>query len=492
MKDVASIPATLAYDIRFRDVLCGTSWARLLPGNEPVIECGQRMNDVPAIGLRKARKRSFHRFTAEGRPLGGWMEDSFGNRVEYGPAEGADLVLESNMFPLTAYLLKLFHGTGGGRHLALLPETGETIPYTLSAKDGGLESSLGERIVIGADDLIAAVSFPAAEFTVERCARRFPAWRPGKAVRRGYRPPPDLLVQEVSIDGIAATCVRPAQPKAVAVFIGGTGVYDRHGFTTRLDLGYHQVLDGLARLGVASVRYEKLDHSCASLAEAEERLDFNALYDGAGRWLDWLGRQDWCAALPKVVIGHSLGGMVAMSLATQRQDIDGAVLLSTPGRPFRRIIAEQHDWVSAQLGLSEPSAADARALHRALIAALEQDVSWGEDTVDPRLLPWKRQRRLYRSILDLDPCELVRAGRCRLLVVHGGRDVQVPVEDARRLRDAALAASRSVRLLERADLDHLLRRSVTGGLRGLADYGDRRRKVPVRLLRVLAASIADH
>ncbi|MGE5506826.1 MAG: alpha/beta hydrolase [Actinomycetota bacterium] len=487
MKSSSLVPPTLAYDIRFRGTLCGTSWARLLPGAEPVIECAQRMEDVPAIGLRKSQKRSLHRFTAAGRPLGGWIEDSFGNRVEYGPVDDVDLVLEANMFPLTACLLKFFHGIGGGRYRALLPETGETIPYTLSARDGGLESSLGERIILGADGLIAAVSFPTAEFAVERSIRRFPAWRSGKTVRRGYQPPADLLVEEVSADGVSATCVRAAQPKAVAVFVGGTGVYDRHGFTARLDLGYHRILDELARLGVASVRYERLDRPCASLAEAETRLDFDTLCDGAGRWLDWLGRQHWCTGLPKIVIGHSLGGLVALALASQREDIDGAVLLSTPGRPFRRILAEQNDWLHAQLGLSEQSTADADALHQALIGALEQDAPWSEDTVDPRLLPWKRQQRLYRSILDLDPCDFVRVGRCPLLLVHGGKDVQVPLQDARSILLAAHAVGRHATLAEQPELDHLLRRSTSQGLAALATYSDRRRRVPARVLKQIAA-----
>jgi pimeloyl-ACP methyl ester carboxylesterase len=216
-------------------------------------------------------------------------------------------------------------------------------------------------------------------------------------------------------------------------------------------------------------------------------LDFDTLCGGAGRWLDWLGGGDWCAGLPKVVIGHSLGGMVALALANRRPEIDCAVLLSTPGRPFRRIIAEQHDWLHAQLGLSEESTADAKALHQALIAALEQDTPWSEATVDPRLLPWKRQHRLYRSILDLDPRELIQVGRCPLLIVHGGKDVQVTVEDARLLLRAAQSAGRHATLTEQPELDHLLRRGTSQGLAALGAYGDRRRRVPLRVLKEIAA-----
>lgn len=493
MSHSQSLPAFLAYDIRFKGTLCGTSWARLLPGSEPAIECFQRMADLPAIGLRKSQKHSIHRFDLAGRPLGGFIEDSRGNRVEFGPRQDVDLVLEANMFPLTVIALELFLGHKGGCYRARLPETGEVIQYEIQTKADTLQSSLGERFIFGQDGYVSEIEFPTSEFTVSRSLRRLPSWKSTPPTSsRSYEPPSDLLVETITIDGIDATCARPevsGKTRAAAVFVGGTGVYDRHGLTARGDLGYHQILDGLARFGIASVRYQKFDPACANIAEAEERLDFKALCSGAGRWLDWLAHQDWSRDLPKILIGHSLGGLVGLALAAYRHDISCLVLLSTPGQPFRRVIEMQNDWMQTQLGLSEASISDSQALRTALLAALEQEVAWDRETVDGRLLPWRRQHRLFRSILDLDPCDLARRGRCPLVIVQGGNDIQVPPHDAYLLRHSARSAGRTVTLLEYRDLDHLLKRNRAVGMAALGGYFDRRRKVPVSLVRELASNL---
>jgi len=494
-------PSILAYDLFFKDRLCATSWARLKTARGSggiVIDCLQRMNDVPELGLRKLHKHSLYRINPKGRPSSVMIEDSTGNRVAYDiPVEipqGADLILESNMVPLTAYFLKLWPQFLNRPINALIPETGERIPYRLDADRKRLRSNLGEGFSLDDGGIVSGVSYGDSRFKVRRCYRPCPSWNTSSwKSRAAYSSPSGLRVKEILLTSggrkVDATLVRPGSLRptmAAGVFIGGSGVHSRHGFVHGIDLGYHQLLDGLAANGLASVRFERFERGARNLAEAEERLDFQTLCGQAGIWLDWLDDQTWSTSLPRVVLGHSLGGLVALALSAKRQDIACAVVINTPGRSFRKILEFQHSWLMNVLSQPARSRRESNELHKSLLSALQGEAPWQDSGLDPRLLAIKRRFRLYKSLLDLDPLELVRMGRCPLLIVQAGQDVQVEPEDADRLKDAATSAGRMVRLLKPEGLDHLLKRNAAQGLDNVRAYADRKRRIPKSLIREIA------
>lgn len=145
------------------------------------------------------------------------------------------------------------------------------------ANKNSVLTAMGETIDLADDGTISEIAYKVEEFEVLRSRRPLPQLR---------------------------TTSRPSGAWSPA------GEKRSHGFAGRIDLGYHQLLDDLARYGIASVRYEKFDRRAASVEEAEELLDFTALGQDAERWLDWLHQQPWAAGLPKILIGHSLGGRV--------------------------------------------------------------------------------------------------------------------------------------------------------------------------------------
>ncbi|HTH17140.1 MAG TPA: alpha/beta fold hydrolase [Magnetospirillum sp.] len=502
----------LAYDLFFNGKCCGTSWAamRQCPDGTVKIDCYQRMERVDAIGMPAFKKRSSYRFTSTGGLVCGRMEDSFGGTKEFeidgetlhvkdreAPLQGrTDLVIEANMAPLTALQLKHFLGNRPGTFRALLPETGALVPYSLELKDGRLVSSMGETIELADDGAISEVTYKVKEFKVVRSRRPLPKWtRNWVTSRPTYVPPADLLLEDhvlatpdKEVEATSVTPGTPIKPRAAAVFIGGTGAYSRHGFAGRIDLGYHQLLDDLARYGIASVRYEKFDRRAATLEEAEELLDFTTLGQDAERWLDWLNNQAWAAGLAKILIGHSLGGMVALDIATRRPDLAAVVLLNAPGRSLRAVTEAQHAWLMANLGLSGKSEEEMTALRKTFLAALETDQPWN-DAIDGRLQPFKRKWRLYKSILDIDPAELAKRSSCPVVIVQAGKDIQVAASDAGRLAEAATSPGRRVTLIEPPDLDHLLKRATKEGIAAMTAYADRRRRIPKDLIRRIARSI---
>ena len=486
------------------------AWA-VLRDNEGAfsIECLQRTYDVPEIGSRVGRARSIHRFSADGMPVGATFEDSDGNRseieitsreVRLGDAvrslDGSiDVILDGAAVPITAYLLLMSPFRTRYALNALVAGTGECVPYVLERNGGALKTNFGDTYVLGEDGLIDAVRPRVSEVSVRRIVRRVPRW-PSSLGERRYRyiPPSDLKVVDlVSGEGETeadATVVRledVGDIAAAAVFVGGTGMYDRHGIAAHLDLGYHRLLDDFARNGIASLRYER--YSAAVGPDAPSDLD--ALCLGAMARLDQLAAQEWARGKPLVLIGHSLGGIVALKLSENRPDLGAVVLLATPGRTLRKVTDDQFSWLQSHLDLSEESRSEQCGVRRRLVAALESDAEWTAETVPPEVLAAKAQRPLLKSLLDFDPARSVIRGKCPVIIVQGSRDVQVAPSDARLLAAAAQSAGREVRLIEIPELNHFLRRDARDGPAALRDYADRRRRTPIALVRTIAKAISE-
>ena len=294
----------------------------------------------------------------------------------------------------------------------IIEKIGEQIPFRVDVVEGGWRTSTGETLFCGADGIIDTVRFSTPDFVSRRVEKKIPRWRiPLSALRQGYNPPTDIDIEDTCIvdngEEYEATIARPYQPQSctgVALFIGGTGIFDRHGFTPTFDIGTHQLLDGLAREGIATVRFERMSRRMGHLPAGEEGLDFQAIAKGAARWLDWLGGQPWATGKPIVIVVHSLGGLVALYLSTIRKDLVIIVTLNTPARPLTDVTDEQHAWFGAHLDLSDEAFSEREKFRKEFVRALELDEPWTEDNVPARLLPMKRQRALFKSVWNRPLC----------------------------------------------------------------------------------------
>lgn len=506
-------PTEINHDLLFQGNRIGTAWARgtCAEGSGDFdIECYQQMFDVEEIGLKRFKKYTRYQLNADGLLKSAILEDSNGGRAEI-RISGATLtfdgqkrelddsigfVLEANAIPLIAYQVLLRPIEVDNRLFCLLADSGDTLPLVVGPSDEGFTTSLGERYTLGEDGVIESVTFASPDLTVKRVFRKIPNWRLPLGGRRfEYVPPSDITVDDVEIIDehydAGATVARPKsidETKAVAVFVNGTGVYTRHGFTATIDIGTHQLLDGLARNGIASIRYDKFDRRAPTVVAAETEQDFSSLCRDAIRWLNWLDAENWADGLPRLLIGHSLGGLIALEVATQKP-LAGVVALATPGRTFRTLTAEQYGWFQSHIGLSEKAKETATAQRDAFIAALEMTEEWTEETVPAEVLASRSKRRLFKSLLDLDPTVLVAKGSAPFLIVQGLADMQVTEIDAERLAVAAITANRQTETILAPGLDHYFKRNTAEGMAILKKLADRRRRIPVKLIRRIAAHI---
>lgn len=122
-------------------------------------------------------------------------------------------------------------------------------------------------------------------------------------------------------------------PFPAVLIISGSGPTDRDG-NTRLagkNNSLKMLAEGLAALGIASLRYDKrLIGESKDIRTSESDLRFDMYVDDAVAWGQQLRKdQRFCGLL---IAGHSEGSLIGM-LAAQKLSADGFISIEGTGRP---------------------------------------------------------------------------------------------------------------------------------------------------------------
>jgi pimeloyl-ACP methyl ester carboxylesterase len=211
----------------------------------------------------------------------------------------------------------------------------------------------------------------------------------------------------------------------IAVIVAGSGPTDRNGNQgSRLRTNtYAQLAWGLARAGIASLRYDKRVLPATRGPVNLPEMTFDDFVTDVAAAVAAV-RDDY----PKVfVIGHSEGGNLAIRAAAGGAPVDGLVLAATPGRDMRVILREQ---LSRQVDPQTLVQFDS-ALSRYLR---------GEDPgeLPPALRPLVApvNRRFMQGWVAQDPATELAGLRMPVLIVQGDMDIQIRVTDAQALKAA--------------------------------------------------------
>ena len=236
---------------------------------------------------------------------------------------------------------------------------------------------------------------------------------------------------------LAGTMLRGSSAHGpVALIIPGSGPTDRDGNSP---LGvraasYRLLAQGLAAEGITTVRIDKrgMFGSAGAVPDANAVTMADYVADTAA-WVKSVRAQTGASCI--WLIGHSEGGLVALAAAQEVENLCGVVLIAAAGRPLGDVIKSQLRANPANAPLLE--AADA-AIDE-LAAGRRVDVTALPPPLAPLFNP--AVQGFLVSTFSLDPADLVAKARLPILIVQGGKDIQVSVADAERLKAANPAAT---------------------------------------------------
>jgi uncharacterized protein len=221
----------------------------------------------------------------------------------------------------------------------------------------------------------------------------------------------------------------------VALIVAGSGPTDRNGnsagaLRAQNNSNLYAILAWqLANAGIASVRYDKrvLGDNLQKIDLASTSIDdFVAdAIAGARRLVD-------DRRFSKVIlIGHSEGAELVLQAVNRGAPAAGIVMISGAGRPIIAILREQ---ISKQLPPAEIVKWDS-AFARYLRGEATGDVHPGLMSL---LQP--TNRHFMQTWVKYDPAVEIAKVKVPVLIVQGGRDIQVSEADARSLKAAQPAA----------------------------------------------------
>jgi pimeloyl-ACP methyl ester carboxylesterase len=238
---------------------------------------------------------------------------------------------------------------------------------------------------------------------------------------------------------LPGTLTLPAKVKGkipVALIVAGSGPTDRNGNSTgplraqNNSNVYALLAWELARRGVASLRYDKRvvgDNLMKVDLSALSIDDFVADVTAGARVLSLDPRFS-----ELVLVGHSEGAELVLQAANAGTPAKGIVMMSGAGRPILTVIREQISRQVSPADLVKWDSASARYLR-------------GEDPGDVhpglRALLMPANLRFMQTWTKYDPVIEIGKVRVPVLIVQGGRDIQVTEADARALKAAQPAAT---------------------------------------------------
>lgn len=272
-----------------------------------------------------------------------------------------------------------------------------------------------------------------------------------------------LLTQTLNLDTghglLQGTVLLPKseRPLPVALLIAGSGPTDRNGNNPA---GHNDSLkrlaQGLARQGVASLRYDKRGVGASLAAAPDERdLSVEAYVSDALAWSERLKGDPRFGEL--ILVGHSEGALIA-SLAAPRSGAAVLISIAGSGRPIDAVLREQLQ------GRLPPALL---ATSHYLIDELKAGRTHA-DIPEPLQVLFRPSVQPYLiSLFAYDPAEAFAAVNVPALIVQGRHDIQVGIDDAEALHRAKPDAE--LALID--GMNHVLR-IVPASAAQLASYDD--------------------
>jgi dienelactone hydrolase len=209
------------------------------------------------------------------------------------------------------------------------------------------------------------------------------------------------------------------------VFLSGGGPLDRDE-TSGLNKPLKDLAWGLASRGVAVLRFDKatLTHS-QQVAALRDFTMTDEYVPSAVAAVHLLQVQPTVDSARVFVLGHSMGGKVAPRVATAEPSIAGLVIMAGDTQPMQRSAVRVLRYLARlSPGAGTETAVEAMVRQAALVESADLSPA-----TPPNELPFGFSGSYWLDVRDYDPVSTAAALDKPMLILQGGRDYQVTVED---------------------------------------------------------------
>lgn len=245
---------------------------------------------------------------------------------------------------------------------------------------------------------------------------------------------PNVLLRPIELETGSGTLYgslmlpKSTRPVPVVLILAGSGPTDRDGNNTQggRNDSLKKLARHLAQNNIASVRFDKRGIAQSVAAGPDERtLSLDQYVTDAVAWGQKLKSDTRFGDV--YVLGHSEGALIA-SLTAPQIDAAGVISIAGTGRPVGTVLREQ-----LQRNRLPPA-----LLQRSyeLIDGLEAGRTDPDVPNDLKVIFRPSVQPYLISLLRRDPAAAFAALKMPALIIQGTHDIQVDVDDARRLKAA--------------------------------------------------------
>jgi len=210
---------------------------------------------------------------------------------------------------------------------------------------------------------------------------------------------------------------------------------------------------GLASRGIAVLRFDKPSHTHRQVvAKNPDFTPTDEYVPYAAAAVDQLRADPAIDASRIVIVGHSMGGSYAPRVAVARPEVAALVLLAAEAEPMNRAAVRVMTHLAA-LDSASPAMKEAAAAMAGLAANVDSPQL--SRRTDPATLPFGYSGAYWLDVRDYDPVGTARQLGKPMLILQGGRDYQVTVDDDLALWRAGLDGRGDVSIRVYDADDHL-------------------------------------